>query len=64
MLDYSSLRNVFKATDRINSKHLVLAEWNMNKYQTIEKYGVYVPTPHLRHRIPLPMEIYLQEKTI
>jgi hypothetical protein len=47
MLDYSSLRNVFKATDRINSKHLVLAEWNMNKYQTIEKYGVYIPTPPL-----------------
>jgi len=47
MLDYSSLRNVFKATDRINSKHLVLAEWNMNKYQTIERYGIYVPTPPL-----------------
>ena len=47
MLDYSSLRNVFKATDKINSEHLVLAEWNMNKYQTIEKYGVYVPTPPL-----------------
>lgn len=47
MLDYSSLRNVFKATDKINSKHLVLAEWNMNKYQTIQKYGIYVPTPPL-----------------
>ena len=37
MLDYNSLRNVFKATDKINSKHLVLAEWNMNKYQTIQE---------------------------
>lgn len=47
MLDYSTLRNVFKGTDKINSKHLVLAEWNMNKYQTIEKYGLYTNlAPH------------------
>jgi hypothetical protein len=42
MLDYGSLRDVFKDSSRINSEHLVLAEWNMNKYQTISQYGVYV----------------------
>lgn len=45
MLDYGSLRNVFKSTARINSEHLVIAEWNMNKYQTIQKYGVYASIP-------------------
>ncbi len=47
MLDYGSLRNVFKNTAKINSEHLVIAEWNMNKYQTISKYGVYINTPSL-----------------
>lgn len=44
MLDYVNLRNVFKGSAKINSEHLVLAEWNMNKYQTISQYGVYVNT--------------------
>jgi len=47
MLDYGTLRNVFKNTSTIDSEHLVIAEWNMNKYQTISKYGVYINTPSL-----------------
>lgn len=47
MLDYGSLRNVFKSVDKLNSKHLILAEWNMNKYQEISQYGLYLSTPPL-----------------
>ena len=47
MLDYGNLRNVFKGSARINSEHIALAEWNMNKYQTISQYGLYVNTPPL-----------------
>lgn len=47
MLDYSTIRNYFKATDTISSDHLVVVEWNMNKYKTIEDYGVYKSIPPL-----------------
>lgn len=41
MLDYGSLRNIFKESDNIQSQNLILAEWNMNKYKSIEAYGIY-----------------------
>jgi len=41
MLDFSQIRNLYKSTDRINSQHQVIAEWNMNKYIPIKEYGVY-----------------------
>jgi len=40
MINYT-LREAFKSDDTIESSHLVLAEWNMNKYQEIEHYGIY-----------------------
>jgi len=47
VLDYGDLRDEFKAVDKIQSQNLVIAEWNMNKYQTISQYGVYTtPAPH------------------
>jgi len=41
VLNYGATRDLFKSTDRINSEHLVIAEWNMNKYYEISQYGVY-----------------------
>jgi hypothetical protein len=41
MLNYSDIRDLYKNADRINSEHQVIAEWNMNKYFSIEKYGLY-----------------------
>lgn len=41
MLDYSIIRDYFKNADRVKTDHLVLAEWNMNKYIPIQQYGVY-----------------------
>ena len=41
MLNYGATRDLLKSTDRINSEHLVIAEWNMNKYYEISQYGVY-----------------------
>lgn len=41
MLNYSSIRNLYKSTDTIQSNHLITAEWNMNKYSIIEKVGLY-----------------------
>ena len=41
MLNYSDIRDLYKSADRVNSNHLVVAEWNMNKYSVIEKYGLY-----------------------
>ncbi len=41
MLNYSNIRNLYKNVDRVNSNHLIIAEWNMNKYSVIEKYGLY-----------------------
>ena len=40
MINYT-LREAFKSDDTIESSHLILAEWNMNKYQEIEHYGIY-----------------------
>jgi hypothetical protein len=41
MLDFNQIRNLYKSTDRINSQHQVIAEWNMNKYIPIKEYGIY-----------------------
>lgn len=41
MLNYSSIRNLYKAKDSITSNNLIIAEWNMNKYSIIEKCGLY-----------------------
>jgi hypothetical protein len=41
MLDYGDIRNLYKNIDRVNSTHIVIGEWNMNKYQEIRKYGIY-----------------------
>lgn len=41
MLNYGSIRDLYKNTDRINSQHQVIAEWNMNKYIPIKQYGTY-----------------------
>jgi len=44
MLNHGPLRDIFKQADKIDSEHLILAEWNMNKYYSIDKYGLYVTT--------------------
>ena len=44
MLNHSSLRNLYKSADSIQSNHLVVAEWNMNKYFSIDKCGLYKGT--------------------
>ncbi len=41
VLNYGSIRNLYKSIDSIKSEHLITAEWNMNKYSTIEHYGLY-----------------------
>lgn len=41
MLDYSTIRDLYKDVDRVNSEHLIVCEWNMNKYQQISQYGLY-----------------------
>lgn len=41
MLNYSTLRDLYKQADSIPSTHQVIAEWNMNKYQQLEYYGIY-----------------------
>lgn len=41
MLNYTTIRDLYKSADEIKSDHLVLAEWNMNKYHVIKKIGLY-----------------------
>jgi hypothetical protein len=41
VLNYSDIRDLYKSADRINSEHLVIAEWNMNKYSVIKQCGLY-----------------------
>lgn len=41
MLNYGSIRDLYKSADSISSNHLITAEWNMNKYSVIEKIGLY-----------------------
>jgi hypothetical protein len=41
MLNYGSLRNLYRKADSVTSSHLVVAEWNMNKYQQLKYYGIY-----------------------
>lgn len=41
MLDHGTIRDLYKTVDRVNSSHLIIGEWNMNKYQEISAYGVY-----------------------
>jgi hypothetical protein len=45
MLDYSIIRDYYKNADRINTEHLIIAEWNMNKYVPIKQYGLYKGYP-------------------
>lgn len=45
MLNYGSIRDLYKNADRINSEHMVIMEWNTNRYQEISKYGIYVGNP-------------------
>ncbi len=45
MLDYSIIRDYFKNVDRVKTDHLVIAEWNMNKYIPIQQYGLYKGSP-------------------
>lgn len=41
MIDSVPVKNLLKNADRVTSDHLVVAEWNMNRYQKISKYGIY-----------------------
>jgi len=41
MIHNSTIKNLMKTSDSITSTHLVVAEWNMNKYQKISQYGIY-----------------------
>lgn len=41
MLNYTTIRDLYKSADTIKSDHLVVAEWNMNKYSVIEQCGLY-----------------------
>ena len=41
MLDYGSIRDIFKSSDTLETKHLVLGEWNMNRSVKIQHYGLY-----------------------
>jgi hypothetical protein len=41
MLEYENLRELFKSTSKVYSENVVIAEWNMNRYQTISSYGLY-----------------------
>jgi hypothetical protein len=41
MLEYGTLRELFKSTNKVYSENVVIAEWNMNRYQTISSYGLY-----------------------
>lgn len=60
MLRYGGARDLLKSTDAINSEHLVVAEWNMNKYYEISQYGVY-SHPHAaknqNHYVPTSASI-------
>jgi len=42
MLDTGSLRDLLARTDKVKSEHLVIAEWNMNRYQKIDNFGLYL----------------------
>jgi len=41
ILDYPVLRDILKSYDTVVSQHLVVTEWNMNRYQKISDYGIY-----------------------
>jgi len=41
MIDNSYIKNLLISSDTIPSQNLVVAEWNMNRYQTIANYGLY-----------------------
>ena len=41
MLDNGALRDLLAYSDKIKSEHLVVAEWNMNRYNEIFQYGIY-----------------------
>lgn len=41
MLEHGALRDLFKSTKKVYSENKVIAEWNMNRYQIISRYGLY-----------------------
>lgn len=41
MIFNTTVKNVIKSNQTVASKHLVVAEWNMNKSQKINQYGIY-----------------------
>lgn len=45
MISASPVRNILKGADKVTSTHLVIAEWNMNRYQKVADYGIYQGNP-------------------
>lgn len=41
MIFNTTVKNVIKSSPTVASKHLIVAEWNMNKSQKIDQYGIY-----------------------
>ena len=41
MIQNSDIKNLLIASATIGSQNLVVAEWNMNRYQVINNYGIY-----------------------
>lgn len=41
MIHNTTIKNLIKSSDSITSTHLVVGEWNMNRYQKISQYGIY-----------------------
>lgn len=42
MLETSLLRDLLVYTDKVKSENIVIAEWNMNRYQKISNFGLYL----------------------
>lgn len=45
MLNFGTVRTLYKDVDRIDAEYQVIAEWNMNKYIPIKAYGLYKGFP-------------------
>jgi len=41
MIFNDTIRDIIKSSQTVDSTHLVVAEWNMNRYQKISQYGIY-----------------------
>lgn len=42
MIHNSYVKNIIKTSDSVTSTHLVIAEWNMNRYSKVGKSGIYI----------------------